>query len=117
MEILHLVVLTLHFLGMATIVGVFLVQMRQRKGFNTGLLLTGALTQLVTGVALVGIAEAADRDVNFMKIGFKLAIALIAVAGAIVAAYKQRKGENAMPFFHAAGGFALVNVLGAVFWR
>lgn len=117
MEILHLVVLTLHFLGMATIVGVFLVQMQQRNGFNTALLLGGALTQLVTGIALVGIAEAADKDVNFMKIGFKLAIALIAVVGAAVAAYKQRKGQNAMPFFHTAGGMALVNVLVAVFWR
>lgn len=117
MEILRLIVLALHFVGMAAIVGVFLVQLRQDKGFSVGLMLGGAVTQVITGAALVGLAEAADRDVNYMKIGFKLAIALIVLVATVVVAYRQRKNQNAKPFFHTAGGLALVNVLVAVLWR
>jgi len=116
MEFLHLILLALHLLGMAAIVGVFLVQLRQGSGYNLGLLLGGAITQLVTGIALVGLAGAADREVNYMKIGFKLAISIGAVLAAVLTAVKQRKGQNASPFFHTAGGLAVVNVLVAVLW-
>lgn len=116
MDFVRLILLALHLVGMAAIVGVFFVQLRQDSGFSTGLLLGGAITQLVTGVALVGLAEMGDRDVNYMKIGFKLAISLGVVVAAVLAALRQRKGENAKPFFHTAGGLAVVNVLVAVFW-
>ena len=117
MDFLRLVLLALHLVGMAAIVGVFAVQLRQKEDFGIGLLLGGAFAQLVTGIALVGIAEATDHPVNYFKIGFKLAIALIVAAAAVLTWWKQRKGENAKPFFHAAGGLAFVNLLVAVFWR
>ncbi|MCA0251069.1 MAG: hypothetical protein LCH76_02025 [Actinobacteria bacterium] len=117
MDFVRLVVLALHLMGMAAILGVFAVQLRQKDGFGIGLLLGGAATQLITGIALVGIAEMGDRDVNYFKIGFKLAITLIVAVAAVLTWWKQRKGENAKPFFHAAGGLAFVNLLVAVFWR
>ena len=116
MEFVRLILIALHLVGMAAIVGVFVVQLRQNDGFNVGLLVGGALGQLVTGIALVGIAEMGDRGVNYMKIGFKLAVALVVAVAAGMAWWKQRKGENAKPFFHAAGGLAVVNLLVAVFW-
>lgn len=116
MDFVRLVLLALHLVGMAAILGVFAVQMRQKDNFGIGLLVGGAITQLVTGIALVGIAEMGDRDVNYMKIGFKLAIALVVAVAAAMTWWKQRKGENAKPFFHTAGGLAFVNLLVAVFW-
>ena len=34
----------------------------------------------------------------------------------ILAVTTQKKGGRVQPFFHAAGGFAVINVLVAVFW-
>jgi hypothetical protein len=116
MDFVRLILLALHLVGMAAILGVFAVQMRQNDHYGVGLLLGGAITQLVTGIALVGIAEMGDRDVNYMKIGFKLAIALVVMVAAAMTWWKQRRGENAKPFFHTAGGLAFVNLLVAVFW-
>ena len=116
MEILRLLVLCTHFLGLTALIGVFLVQMRQRAGFNTKLLLTGAITQVLTGLALVGLREAQDLPVNNIKVGVKLLIALTAAVAAVLAHLRQRKDGEAMPFFHTAGGLGLINVFIAVLW-
>ncbi len=116
METLRLVVLCAHFLGLTALVGVFLVQMRQRSGFNTTLLMAGAITQVVTGIALVGLREAEGLPVNNIKVGVKLLIALVAAISAIICHLRQRKGRPAMPLFHSAGGLGLVNMLIAVLW-
>jgi hypothetical protein len=117
MEILHSILFALHLLGLAAIIGSFFVQMRRKSDFVLVPLLAGAITQLVTGLALVGLAEAADYDVNYAKIGVKLAIAVVVLVAAILAVVTQRKGGRVQPFFHAAGGLAIVNLLVAVFWR
>ena len=117
-DTLRLVVLCIHFLGLAALVGVFLVQARQRTGFHTGVLLTGAITQVVTGLALVGLREATDLPVNNTKIAVKLVIAVIAMVAAILAYVRQNKNPetSVMPWFHTAGGLGLVNILIAVLW-
>ena len=116
MEILRLLVLCVHFLGLTALVGVFLVQARQRTGFNTKLLMTGAITQVVTGFLLVGLREMQDLPVNNVKIAVKLVIALVAAVCAVIAHRKQAKGGEVMPLFHTAGGLGLVNILIAVIW-
>ena len=116
MEILQSVVLVLHFLGLAAIIGSFFVQLRRKKDFSLTATLAGAITQVVTGAALVGLVESADHDLNMVKITVKLVIALIVLGAAIAAVVVQRKGGRVQPFFHAAGGLAVVNVLVAVLW-
>lgn len=117
MDILHSVLVALHFLGMAAVVGSFFVQMRRKSDFVLTPLLVGAITQVVTGLALVGLAEASDGDpLNYAKIGVKLTIAVVVLVAAILAVTTQKKGGRVQPFFHTAGGLALVNVLVAVFW-
>lgn len=117
MEIVRLILLAVHILGLAAIVGVFFVQLRASSGFRTDLLLGGAITQLVSGLALVGVREASDLGVDNIKIAVKLGIALIVLVAAIIAHVRQRKGGKVKPAFHAAGGFAVVNVLVAVLWQ
>ncbi len=118
MEILTLILVAAHFLGMAAIVGSFFVQMRRKSDFVLTPLLWGAITQVVTGLALVGLAEAGDGDpLNYAKIGVKATIATIVLVAAIFAVVTQRKGGRVQPFFHAAGGLAVVNVLVAVLWH
>lgn len=116
MEILHSIVLVAHFLGMAAIVGSFFVQMRRKSDFVLGPLLIGAIVQLVTGLALVGLATSGDEPLNYAKIGVKLGIAVVVLVAAIAAVLVKNKGGRVQPWFHTAGGLAVVNVLVAVFW-
>lgn len=117
MEILHSILVAAHLLGMAVIVGTFLVQMRKQTDFAVVPVLIGAIIQLVSGLGLVGLAEAADFDVNYAKIATKLIIAVLVLVAAILAVVMKRKGGRIKPWFHAAGGLALINLLVAVFWR
>ena len=118
MHIVQNILLATHVFGLAIIVGPFILQMRKKEGFATGLVLTGAIIQLVTGVAMVGIGEAVlDRDYNSIKIAVKLGLAVIVLIGAIGGYLAQKKGRRVNPWFHTAGGTAAINVLVAVLWR
>jgi xanthine/uracil permease len=123
MDVLHSVMLVAHFIGLAAIVGPFVMQARWKGQFAFPVVLGGAITQLVTGLALVGIAEMGGDDdpLNYAKIGVKLSIAVVVFVVALLGFLKQRKAEGGggrelLPFFHAAGGLALVNIALAVFW-
>lgn len=119
MDILHSFLVVGHMIGLAVIVGPFLVQMRKNGDFAVLAVFGGAITQLVTGLALVGLAEMGDADLNYAKIGTKLVIAVVIFVAALMGWLRTREGANdrsIKPFFHAAGGLALVNVVLAVFW-
>ena len=114
MDVLANVLLVLHLLGMAAIVGsaVFVA-----RGAVTPALVWGARAQLVTGILLVGLLQADDEPVNNAKVGVKLLVAVAVVACAEIAAGKERRGEGARPqLVNAAGALALLNVLVAVLW-
>ncbi|GAB3298699.1 hypothetical protein EK0264_17185 [Epidermidibacterium keratini] len=126
MDVLYNILVTIHLLGMALIVGTFFVQMRASRGFAFPLLLTGAAIQLVTGVALYGMLMAGDDPPNHMKLGIKTLIALVVFVAALVGFLRQRKlvtaggtaDESSLkPMFHAAGGMAVLNVLIAALWQ
>ena len=117
MDILHSILLAAHLVGMALIVGIFLVQMRKDSGFSVTPVLVGAIVQVISGFALVGLAEADGHDLVYAKIATKLVIALAVLVAAILAYRTSKKGGRVKPFFHAAGGLALVNLLVAVFWH
>ncbi|MFZ2963752.1 MAG: hypothetical protein WA006_03610 [Rhodoglobus sp.] len=116
MDILHSILFAAHMLGLAAIIGSFFVQLRRKSDFVLGPTLYGAIVQVVTGVGLVGVGEATGDDIDMIKVTVKLGIAVIVLVAAILAVVTQRKGGKVQPWFHAAGGLAVVNVLVAVFW-
>jgi len=113
-EILKDVVLVLHFLGLAGILGGVLAQRRANPRRIDALVWHGSLTQLVTGVALVGLNEATGDDVNNVKIGVKLLILLVITA----LAWRYRKAEAvATSVWGAIGLLTVANVAIAVLWH
>ncbi len=81
MELVFNLIVVLHFLGLASLVGGFLVQMKSSaKGVNPAMW-HGALVQLVTGLALVGLVESGAYDgygeIDTAKITVKLAFTVI----------------------------------------
>jgi hypothetical protein len=114
-DIVYKILVVLHLVGMAMLVGGWLVTMRAPRMLPG--MWHGALTQLVTGVALVGLASsgAVDRSVNNSKITVKLVVALV-VAVLVFLGRRKPAEQNSPGAVHAVGGLALVNVLVAVLW-
>ena len=126
MELARDITLVVHFLGLAMILGPFFVQMRADTNYAFGWVLTGATVQLVTGIALTGLAEMrlADEDMslNYPKIFVKLGLSVVIFIVALLARRRQRKvsptgNQRALlPLLHTAGALALANVVMAVLW-
>ena len=77
MEILRLVLLFVHILGFAALIGGLLVQARDSEKAVNGAMRDGAGTAFLTGLLLVGVLEAGDGDVNHAKLGVKFVVALV----------------------------------------
>ncbi|MET4001432.1 MULTISPECIES: hypothetical protein [Arthrobacter] len=115
MDFLRLVLVFLHILGAAAIVGGWLAAFKTPTVSQWQWI--GALTQLITGLLLVGLAEMGDGDVNNVKIGVKLIIALIVAVAAFIARRKIKNNQDVSKgLAHAVGGMALINIAVAVFW-
>src|SRR4051794_2939144 len=94
MDFLRHLLLVLHILGLAVIIGPFLFQVSRKAGFETRLMLTGVIVQLVTGLALVGVRQADDLEVDNAKMAVKLVVALLAL-GAILMARRSQQAADA----------------------
>jgi hypothetical protein len=116
MIIVYNIVVFLHIVGAAMIVGIWIGQMKNPtvhpRQFD------GAMLQLLSGIALMGLIPALDIDANYVKLGIKFAIAL---AVGVLAFIGRRKYKNNEPvskgLAHGVGGLALLNVAIATIWQ
>lgn len=113
MEILRDILVFLHFIGLAALFGGLFVQLRSDPRIVNAAVVHGALTQVVTGVLLVGLLEGMDAEVNNAKIGVKLLVALVIT----VLAFANRK-KTSIPsgLFFGLMGLTALNIAVAVFW-
>lgn len=115
MQFVYNLIVILHFIGLASLLGGFLVQMSAAdKGVNPAML-HGALTQLVTGVLMVGLIEsgAVDEEANMTKISVKLAIVVVITVLAFIG---RRKQPPQVALWGTIGALTLANVVIAVLW-
>ena len=107
-----------HLTGMAILVGAFILHMRSKENFPFRIMVWGASIQLVTCTLLVGLAYMGDEAPDNLKITIKTVLATGALIAAILGAKRQSRGEKKLhPFFHTAGGFAVINLIIAVLWN
>ncbi|MEU6881303.1 hypothetical protein [Streptomyces sp. NPDC046712] len=116
MDVLINVFVALHIIGIGALLGGFLTQMKA-MGAGTArfvpAMLHGALTMLITGVALVGLNQADDQTVNNVKIGVKLAVLVVILA----LVYVKRDEETVdKGLFGAVGGLTVANIFIATLW-
>ncbi|SFV24429.1 hypothetical protein SAMN04487966_11124 [Micrococcus terreus] len=112
---MHSLVLFLHFVGTAALLGGWLATFRNPTVLQWQHI--GAWIQLVTGVALVGLLEMGDGQVNHIKIAVKLVVLIAVLVAAIIGRRKIAKDQPVSTgLAHAVGGLTLVNVALAVFW-
>ncbi|WP_030914383.1 hypothetical protein OG612_23990 [Streptomyces sp. NBC_01527] len=116
MDVLINVFVALHIIGIAALLGGFLTQMKA-MGSGTArfvpAMLHGALTMLVTGIALVGLNQADDQPVNNIKIGVKLAV-LVVILALVYVKRDEEKVEKGV--FAAVGGLTVANIFIATLW-
>ena len=89
MEILHLILLFFHLIGMAIIVGCYFATLRNPRVLPG--MLHGAYLQLVTGLLLVLVLELGSDDINHMKIGIKILLALAVTICAFIGVRKDKR--------------------------
>jgi hypothetical protein len=114
-ETVYDLVVVLHFIGLASLIGGWLVQMRARgERMVNPAMVHGALTQLLTGLAIVGLGEGVlDRDYDYAKISTKLVITAVVV---LLTWVNRRKPAIPEGLYFIIGGLAVVNVVLAVLW-
>lgn len=127
MELARDIILIAHFIGLAMVLGPFLIQMRAHSGYAFSWILAGGSTQLLTGIALTGLAEMrlADNDdlgIDHTKIAVKLVLSLVIFTVALLGYRRQKKMTSTsverklLPFVHSAGALALASIVVAVVW-
>lgn len=118
MEILREILLILHFVGLASLLGGFLVQTKAiaaGKGKVVTAMFHGALTQLVTGILLVGVIEMASLgDIDNAKIGVKLVVLIVITV--LVIMYRKKPTAPSWALW-AIGGLTALNIAIAVLWH
>lgn len=114
MEIAIKLVLILHFVGLSMLLGGTLYQVREKAKNVVRPMLDGAYTQLLTGIILVGLVQANDEEVNNVKIGVKLAIALVI---AVLCFVNRKKRKNNVPVWGTILALTLANIAIAVLWQ
>lgn len=119
MEIVTNLLVLVHLIGMAAIVGGW-ISLRVRgveSGRGLSVVVWGARFQILTGLALVGIHESQKDPLNHAKIGVKLAIALACAACAEMAAARARRGSGDSKLIDYAGLLGILNTAVAALWE
>ncbi|MCT1766491.1 hypothetical protein M3B92_10240 [Brevibacterium casei] len=102
MEILREVLLTLHLIGMAIIVGGYFTVIRSPRVLPG--MLHASYLQLVTGLLLVGLAEMGGGQVDHMKIGIKLVVAILVTVFAFLGNRQEKRFAAETAVESAAAG-------------
>jgi len=113
MDFVHNLLLFVHLLGMASLFGGAFVQVKGPDRVVNNAMLHGALTQVVTGLLLVGVLESGDDPVNHAKVGVKFALGVVL---ALLVFVNRRKTDIPGGLYFGLLGLTTLTVGVAVFW-
>jgi hypothetical protein len=112
METLRLVLLFVHILGYAALLGGLLVQLREDTQAVNPLMRDGIGTAFVAGLLLVGVLESLGSP-DHAKIGVKFAIGLVILVLVMV---NMRKPSIPRGLYFGLLALTVINIGVAVFW-
>lgn len=120
-EIIKHSLVVLHFVGLASLLGGFLVQIKALRSKTAEIIpamVHGAWTMFITGLLLVGVREwelalGGGYELDHIKIGVKTLIALVIL---VLVLLKKKQKPVSSAVLGLIGALTLVNVILAVFW-
>ena len=114
MQLAYHILVLLHLIGFAALLGGVLVQLRSKELEVNAAMLHGSLTLLITGLALVILEEIGPNPVNYVKVAIKLVVSAIVVLLVV----KNRKFAS-IPrgLWGLIGGLTILNAAVAVLWQ
>lgn len=113
MEFLRHLLLVVHILGFAALLGGLLVQARSPEKSVNSLMRDGAGTAFVAGLLLVGVIEADDGSIDNAKIAVKGVIGLIIL---VLVMANLRKERIATGLWALLLLLTVANICVAIFW-
>lgn len=113
MEALRLILLFVHILGFAALLGGLIVQWPSAEKKVNHAMRDGAGTAFLAGILLVAVLSIGDWSVNYPKIGVKLGIGLVILV-LVMANLSKPKLSDAM--YYLIMMLTVVNIGVAVFW-
>lgn len=113
MEFLRHLLLVVHMLGFAALVGGLLAQARSPEKSVNSLIRDGAGTAFIAGLLLVGVIEADDGTLNSTKIAVKGVIGLVILVLVMANLRKERIASGLWALLLILTG---ANISVAVFW-
>ena len=113
MEFLRHVLLVIHILGFAALIGGLLVQVGTPERVVNSAMRDGVGTAFVAGIALVGVLQADDQDVDNTKIAVKGLIGLVLLVLIMANARKPRISQGLWALLLV---LTVANICVAVFW-
>jgi hypothetical protein len=112
METLRLVLLFVHILGFAALLGGLLVQVRDDTKSVNAMMRDGAGTAFIAGLLLVGVLESLGSP-DHAKIGVKFAIGLVILVLVLV---NMRKSSIPQGLYFGLLTLTIADIAVAVFW-
>jgi hypothetical protein len=114
MQLAYQILVLLHLIGFAALLGGVLVQLRSKEPEVNAAMLHGSLTLLITGLALVILEEIRPDPVNYVKVAIKLVVSAIVVLLVV----KNRKFAS-IPrgLWGLIGGLTIINAAVPVLWQ
>jgi hypothetical protein len=121
LEPLRFILLIVHLLALAAIIGTYLMQFQLRSGFELRVILVGACVQFVSGLGLVVVRTLTEPDLRLGGAIGKaivttalLVVVIVAVVKQSTARRERRTDAGVRPLLHAAGAGAVVSLAIAV---
>lgn len=116
MQVLQDILLALHMVGLAAIVGSWLTHFKPAT--VTVWQVYGAIIQVVTGLGMFGTTMATGGQINHMWFGIKFALGLIILVCALIGYGKVKKGQEVPTgLAHSVGGLGFLTIFFAVLGR
>jgi len=113
MDLLRQTLLVIHILGFAALIGGLLVQSKAPERVVNGAMRDGVGTAFLAGIALVGVLQADDVEVNNTKIAVKGLVGLVLLVLVMANARKERIPQGLWVLLLL---LSIGNVCVAVFW-
>ena len=114
MEFLRHLLLVVHILGFSALLGGLLVQARSPEKSVNALMRDGIGTAFVAGLALVGVIEADDGEIDNTKIAVKGVVALVIL---VLVMANLRKPSISKGLWALLLLLTVANICVAVFWE